>query len=381
MTANSTGSFFTSLFSCICLLLFACETESVVPSKLTFVPTQLTTYDQQLISLGTAYNKSSIQYPALQIHNEEPIIFASETSARGILIKKDQFGQPFISYYQAKSLGQQEEVSRLFSLNSEHGLDPIISYGHRTRVVDFIPSSSQQFISLNYERQTANSSVAWIKNKEVKNKEMYTIGEETTIPKQIKQLENGDLLISGIADGFEFKDGHSYKEAFTKGFILLTDNEGVEKERWLKAENNGHVFFEEMQVNDDHIYISGSMQQGDTGLDVFIIKLDKQLNQINEVIFTESHHQEIIEMELREESILLFMTSVNDRDKQHLLIKELSYQELELRKHKIDSLKGSAIKDVITFENNTYVLLHDQKRRVDIPLTSILKIDLPASNK
>ena len=253
MTAKLSGSLSATLLFLLYLFCHACQTESIVPKDLTFVPTELVVHNDEIVSIGTAYNESSIRYPAIQIQNDEPIIFPAQTSARGPLLKTAQTGLSFLSYYQAKDLEHQEEESRLFALNNNFELKESISYGYRTRLVDFIPSSTEQFICLNYERETANTSVAWIKNNKLKKKISFTIGKETTIPKQIIQLKNGDLLISGIADGFEFKDGHSYKEAFSKGFILLTDNEGVEKKRWLKAANDGHVFFEDVQLQKSQI--------------------------------------------------------------------------------------------------------------------------------
>ena len=376
MTANSSGSFIASLFIFLCLFCHACQTESALPQNLSFVPTKLALHNNdQMVSIGTSYNESSIRYPAIQIQNDEPIIFPSKTSARGLLLKTNQSGQSFISYYQAKDLEHQEEVSRLFSLNNNFELKDNISYGHRTRLVDFIPSSSQQFICLNYEREFANISVAWIENNELNKKVSFTVGEETTIPKQIIQSENGDLLILGVADGFEFKDGHSYKEAFSKGFILLTDNKGVEKKRWIKAANDGHVFFENVQIQSSQIYISGSIQQVNTGMDAFFITLDNQLNPLNEMLFTQNNHQEILDVELNEKSTTLFINSFDDTDNYQLLIKELSYQGNLIKENKIDSLQVSSIKDVATINKQIYVLTHNQKSRTAIPNTSILKFD------
>ena len=110
-------------------------------------------------------------------------------------------------------------------------------------------------------------------------------------------------------------------------------------------------------------------------MDVFLIILDNELNPLNEVLFTENKHQEILEVALNEKSVTLFISSFDDSDNQQLLVKEMSYSGKLIQENKIDSLQVSSIKDVVTMGNQIYVLSQNQKSRVDIPTTSVLKFN------
>jgi len=341
---------------------------------MTFVPSQLVVHDQKVFALGTSYDKTTIRYPSIQQLGFEPHVLPSATSARGLVFKSNTEGQAYFSYYQAKSLTQPEETSKLFVINQDFDLDLIISYGHRTRIIDFIPLPNQQFISLNYERGTANTSIIWIDDGTVSKKIDITIGQETTIPKQIMQLENGDLLLIGIADGFEFKDGHSYKEQYAKGFVLLTDNEGVEKQRWIQSGDNGHVFFKEAIINSGEVFVIGQIQQDRSGMDAMILKLNAELEPIDERMFKELNHQDILSVELNENTISLFIKTQDDEGNKIVSTKLLSTQLDILDEQTTDGLLFFDVLDVVNKDNDMYVLVHDRKNRGDIVKSEILRI-------
>lgn len=371
MFASATGYSYFIVLLIFILSLFSCQEKEA----LSFVPTQLVSVDEKVLTVGTSYSPTSIRYPTIAELGKSPIVYPSETSARGITLKTFSGQKHYLSYYQAKSLKQQEENSKIFNWKNDK-VGEIFSYGNRTRIIDFLPLENGTFICLNYERSNACTSVKYYSNNKLLRETNFEIGIETTIPKQLLQLPNDELLILGVADGFEFKDGHSYKEEFAKGFLIQTDNNGIELNRWTKSSADGHVFFNQMVTSNKSIYIVGEIQKPETGMDIFISKLNSNLELVAEYILEKPKHQEVLNIYNNNGSPELMIKDKNDTGQHHVTLLQFN-QGLKL----IDSTESQAVEhtdfiDAIKQKDSYYVLTHQKENRVDIPNSIILKMNL-----
>ncbi len=371
MFAKVAGYFYFSIFSLFVLLHLACQEEK--SEDLYFVPTQLEFFGDKLLAIGTSYSHATIRYPSIAEVGKSPSVYRSETSARGIKLKTVAEQKQYLSYYQAKSLQQQEEHSKIFTINNQT-LDNISSFGSRTRIIDFLPLANDTILCLNYKRATTNSSLVWLAKNRIIQEKIIEIGQETTIPKQLLQLSNSDLLILGTADGFAFKDGHSYEEEFAKGFINQTNKDGEQINQWRKSSDNGHVFFKHVIMANDFIYIVGEIQQEENGMDVFISKLNKECKLIGEYILEKTQHQTVLDINHSSNSIELLMKD-NVGKQSRVFISTFDLELNHLNSDESVIIESTDLVDAINKEDNYYVLGHQKEKRTDIPTSVILKIN------
>jgi len=373
MFVKRTGYFHFILLTVLVIAFFACQEEGD-NGDLSFVPTQLVIIDDKLMAVGTSYSPTSIRYPTIAEVGQSPIVYPTETSARGILLQIEDDDNAYLSYYQARSLSHQEEQSHVFLLEKSR-LNEKASYGHRTRIIDFEHLANDTLLSLNYERGTSSTTLKWfLKKLEIRNIEIK-IGVETTVPKQLLHLVNNDLLVTGIADGFEFKDGHSYEEQFAKGFILLTDRMGNEKKQWVKSSDDGHVFFNQAITTDGFIYVVGEIQQSETGMDLYISKLNSDLKVIKEYILVKPQHQEVLDMSVKGSTIQLLLKDKNESDQTHVTLLSLDEQLESIKSRGSETFDKTVVIDALEEEGNYYLLLHQKENRQTIPNSIIIKIN------
>jgi hypothetical protein len=370
MLAKLTGSLSLTILVCVLSIQFGCHDTD----DLTFVPTQLDFVDDQLVVVGTSYSTSSIRHPTICKVGKSPNVYRSETSARGVTLKTIDDDKLYLSYFQAKSLERQEEESHLFTIENNK-LGSISTFGNRTRIIDFLPIATDTFIYLNYERSTASSSLKWYSHNSLLKEKNIVVGTETTIPKQLLQLPDSNLLILGIADGFEFKDGHSYIEKYAKGFVIKTDAKGADQNQWIKSEDNGHVFFKQAIMANNFIYIVGEIQQEENGMDVFILKLTEEFKLVGEFVLEKLKHQHILDIYTNGNSIDLIIKDKN-RVGQNLVTLLHFDLELTLKNNtKLVGIDNTDFIDVIKEKNNYYVLAHQKDDPIAIPKSVLLNIN------
>lgn len=251
----------------------------------------ISTYQDQIIIATTAVpaqNVIDVKFPYLMVLDDSlnvsnSKIFDSQTTASNVCIETLSEGNCILTYYCPKSLQQLEEKTVIKKL--DHNLEELngISYGHRTRIKNIV-STDSTVVALNYERSTKDVSIVTFSDFKEKSKTKFKEDSETTMPTDIILLPDNTMVVSGIANGFHYLDGHNYENAFSYGFAKKLGSDGRDLKNYYHR-TSGHVFFNEVIYDSSGLTVVGTKQSNRTGMDILFLRLDEQLNLVWEKVF------------------------------------------------------------------------------------------------
>lgn len=280
-------------------IFFACSLEQESQHQVPFDSIRATcviSENGQYIITGTATDTTSaqpnIKSPFIMVFDSTLVklsqyYYQTPTTSLNPKITLVSPTEYILSYYHAKSLGDQTEISQLLYLNTAFNTNKKVSYGNRTRIKDLLSHKNETLITLNYERSSQHTSIQFLQDKKLGDKISYAVSDETNIPTSMLVLENEDIIIAGIANGFHYPDGHEYKNPKAVGYIIHLDESGLEKSRYMHH-GEGHVFIHDLVQHEATLHAIGTHQSEATGMDQLILSLDSDLNILTDSIFREN---------------------------------------------------------------------------------------------
>ena len=209
--------------------------------------------------------------------------FKSNTSANNPRLVNSADNQKILSFYKATSLDEQVEKTEIHYLDNEYKLLNSSSVGHKLRskkvvVLNDIP------IILGYSRQNLNIVIKSLSKPSFS--ESIGISKEPTIPSDIESLNDNELVVCGIENGFHYPDGHDYNQKSAFGFIDVLNNKGVSTKH-VSAKTSQHQFFNDIEVLDSTLILTGTEQSDQTSMDLLLRRYDHKLNLMSNEIFEE----------------------------------------------------------------------------------------------
>lgn len=114
----------------------------------------------------------------------------------------------------------------------------------------------------------------------------FAVTTDPTIPTDLELDPYGDLFFSGIANGFHYPDGYNYEQKYAFGFIAkMNANQEVTKQASKKTKQ--HIFFEDIELMDSTLLVTGTEQSETSSMDLLLMKYDQNLDSIASQIIIE----------------------------------------------------------------------------------------------
>lgn len=373
-------------FSIVCIIQ-ACFIEPSTPNLASLSHIQansLLLHKDQLIIAGTAKDSGNliqIKSPFVMVFDTSLIkqsqhFFKTITTALNPQIIQPTIDETLLSYYRAESLSNQTEISELIYLNDTFKLNKTLTYGNRTRIQDLILDQNESIITLNYERSTQENSLQFINNKQLRHSISFSESDETNIPTSLISLQPYGYAFSGIAHGFQYPDGHDYKNSKTYGYIIKTNSQGQETNRYTHH-GDGHVFINELKQNGPSILAVGTYQSTNTGMDMMLLILNQELKLQSETVFPYAGVQEALFAAKKDNKAYIAGTSEDlvdhtmkcrllSLDANHKVIWSLTIEE-----------SGSwTPQDMIVHNNKLILLVESKSSRIASPTSHIYIVSL-----
>ena len=304
-------------------------------------------------------------------------VFKTETTASNVLLKSFDKDQCVLTFYAAQSLKNQEEQSEIKILDEEFRVINKFTYGHRTRIKDIAIVDHTAFFTLNYERSTQEISAKLFENSNEEFNVLVKESLETNIPVTITLLPEKQFAISGIANGFHYLDGHNYSNPLAYGFIRKFDRKGNELSRF-NYKYSSHIFFNDMICVEDNLVVFGTKQSEETGMDLFILQFDDQLNNVWEKYFQTPGIQEASKIIFIEGLFYILSTTENLEIHNMSLVLMCIDQKgnIEWEKSFSEENRSSSAVDLVYFKSHLIILSQSKENRISSPDNLLYKISL-----
>ncbi len=280
-----------------------------------------------------------------------------------------------LSYYRALSLYHQVEHSYLLFLDQKLNIQKETKYGHRTRINSLIYFNKDSLLAYNYERHKLNTSLSKFQDSIVGKTENFAISVKTNIPTDI-EAHNQNIFISGIADGYEYRDGHEYKAFKTRGYIILADYELKEQKRFVDTIKQNSII-QDIFFHEDELISTGSSQHQSTGIDINIKSFDNDLGINWNYIHRKKNPQKGIKTIDHKGILYVLAEDINQQTgKTNLLLLKLSKEGRLIEEISIKEEGSIRAKDFII--HNDYLIVVSNKfiNRMSSPMARIQKFSL-----
>ncbi len=280
-----------------------------------------------------------------------------------------------LSFYKAEALDIATEKSHIISLDENLNTLASTNYGHRSRI-EALSASAGKLYALNYERADRNSSISMLKDLKLTQQLKVSEGQETTIPTDLIVDNNEALIMSSIANGFHYKDGHSYESKKAYGHLaVLTMKDSILYDR--KLIGSQHLFINDLELIDGGLIVTGTVQQEGTGMDILLVTLDDTLGVKKEIKINAPGTQEGIKT-LSYDNGYLTLASVENTENEKMQIKLIAhnYEGAMQWEKTITESSNYEAKDFLILKDKIYIIANKYDNKIESSQAELISVSL-----
>ena len=278
-----------------------------------------------------------------------------------------------LSFYRAESLDLQTEHSHLLYLDKDLEFKNEKRFGHRTRIESLIPDG-KDFISYQYEREKLNSSISIFRDSAAITNKKFAVSDKTNIPTDLL-IKDSSIYISGIADGFHYRDGHEYKNPNAYDYIFQL-NKDLKEQNLFVAKTNQHSFANSLSIMNDHLLSTGSIQKETTGMDAKIQCFDENLNEKWSFVHRQESMQKGIKSIPQDGIIYVLCETYNKNTKRvNILLLEVDQEGIFINDIELQRDESYHPKDFVITDKYIFIAATKQSFRTTQMQSVILQLD------
>lgn len=280
-------------------------------------------------------------------------------------------------FYGADSSTGSIERSRIVFLDEEYEQTSYYQYGDKTRLECLISIDSNRIITCNYDRRERSIKVICFQDEQRLGQATFSASNETTIPTDMILTGNNNILISSIANGFHYQDGHDYINEKAFGYLLKTNLTG-DKILEKTIEGKQHLFINDiMQTPDGKVFITGTEQQDETGMDLLLVELDSSLSIKKKIVDNKKRIQKGIKSVWHNDHIYVLAKSENMEDHNMKISIHLYDIEGKLKWNKtIDQDSSYDPKEFIIHNEKLYIIADKKATRTSTQYSVLAVVSL-----
>jgi len=306
----------------------------------------------------------------LQVKNSYP----TTSTALNPKVEKLFDESHILSFYKAESKDLQTELSHSIYLDQYYNPKTEKIFGRRTRVQS-VKSFNNDFITYQYEREKLNTSVTIFKDSISANKKTFALSKESNIPTDLLIKEDSIIYISGIANGFQYRDGHQYLSPAAQGYILKLDEALVEKSSYVSSSKQ-HSFINDLCDFDMSLLATGTNQMESTGMDVQVQCYNKDLVEQWTYTHRQSNAQKGIKSIYRDGQIYTLGETINVKNKKtNAFLLFLNQEGKFVKDIEIEREESYHPRDFIITKDFIYLVANKQALRTSNMQSVILQLD------
>lgn len=341
----------------------------------------MVTDDDEILITGTATGISKtngIKSPYIASYDVELNLlkkynFPTPSTALNPKLEQLFDGSHLLYFYRAESKDIQTEHSHLLYLDQNYNIKTEKKFGRRTRI-ELLAAYKKDYISYQYERAKLNTSISIYKDSTSNNKKTFALSEESNIPTDLLIKSDSSIFISGIANGFSYRDGHQYLNPSANGYILKLNQELLEEQRHI-TNNKQHSFIKNLESHGELILSTGTIQNDSTGMDIYLQYFTDNLEEKWNFTYKVDKAQEGIKSISKDGVIHTLCKTINaETKKSNILLLQFDKEKL---KHAITLTRNGSYdpKDFVITQDYIYVIATRQSSRTSDMQSVIIKLD------